>query len=124
MKTPALFILPVLCLGLVACEKDAATEAREARAEAREAVQEAKEATREAAKETGAKVSEVTTDSSTRLKIKGDWNQAKGKLKQKFAELTDDDVLYVEGKEDELYGRLQTRLGKSREEVERILNEL
>ncbi|MES2705921.1 MAG: CsbD family protein [Verrucomicrobiota bacterium] len=55
------------------------------------------------------------------MKVKGDWNTAKGKLKQKYAELTDDDLLYVEGKEDELYGRLQKRLGKSREEVEKIL---
>jgi uncharacterized protein YjbJ (UPF0337 family) len=63
----------------------------------------------------------VETPSSTKLKIKGDWNTAKGKLKQKYADLTDDDLLYVEGKEDELYGRLQKRLGKSREEVEKIL---
>ena len=48
----------------------------------------------------------------------------KGKLKQKFGQLTDDDVMYEKGKEDELYGRLQQRLGKSREEVERILNDL
>ncbi len=63
----------------------------------------------------------VETPSSSKLKVKGDWNTAKGKLKQKYAELTDDDLLYVEGKEDELYGRLQKRLGKSREEVEKIL---
>ncbi|WP_345781014.1 CsbD family protein [Prosthecobacter sp.] len=58
------------------------------------------------------------------MKIKGNWNEMKGKLKQKFAQLTDDDLMYQNGKEDELYGRLQQRLGKSREEVERILNEL
>ncbi|MDB6135562.1 MAG: hypothetical protein JWM59_3805 [Verrucomicrobiales bacterium] len=63
----------------------------------------------------------VSTPSANKLKVKGDWNSAKGKLKQKYAELTDDDLLYVEGKEDELYGRLQKRLGKSREEVEQIL---
>jgi uncharacterized protein YjbJ (UPF0337 family) len=62
--------------------------------------------------------------SATKLKIKGNWNEAKGKLKQKYADLTDDDTLYVEGKEDELYGRLQQRLGKSRAEVEKILNDL
>ncbi|RYD35441.1 MAG: CsbD family protein [Verrucomicrobiaceae bacterium] len=63
----------------------------------------------------------VSTPSANKLKVKGDWNTTKGKLKQKYAELTDDDLLYVEGKEDELYGRLQKRLGKSREEVEQIL---
>lgn len=66
----------------------------------------------------------MTTPSSGKLKIKGTWNTAKGQLKQKYAELTDDDLLYVEGKEDELYGRLQKRLGKSREEVENIMGNL
>lgn len=66
----------------------------------------------------------VKTPSSEKLKIKGNWNTAKGKLKQQYAELTDDDLLYTEGKEDELYGRLQKRLGKSREEVEDILGNL
>ncbi|MEZ0274555.1 MAG: CsbD family protein [Roseimicrobium sp.] len=64
------------------------------------------------------------TDSPSKLKAKGDWNEAKGKLKQKFAELTDDDLLYQEGKEDELYGRLQQRLGKTRAEVDKILEDL
>lgn len=67
---------------------------------------------------------EAATDSPGTLKIKGNWNELKGKLKQKFAEITDDDVLYEKGKEDELYGRLQKRLGKTREEVDRILDEL
>jgi uncharacterized protein YjbJ (UPF0337 family) len=48
----------------------------------------------------------------------------KGKLKQKYADLTDDDLMYAEGKEDELYGRLQQKLGKTREELERELDEL
>jgi len=52
-------------------------------------------------------------------KLKGQWNEVKGKLKQKYADLTDDDLLYVEGKEDELLGRLQQKLGKTREELER-----
>jgi len=56
--------------------------------------------------------------------FKGDWNQAKGKLKQKFAELTDDDLLFTEGKKDELYGRLQSKLGKSKEEIHKIISEL
>lgn len=42
-----------------------------------------------------------------KLQIKGNWNEIKGKLKQKFADLTDDDMVYAEGKEDELLGRLQ-----------------
>ena len=51
------------------------------------------------------------------LKLKGNWNEVKGKLKQKYGELTDDDLVYVEGKEDELYGRLQNKLGKKKEEI-------
>ena len=60
----------------------------------------------------------------TNLKVKGDWNQVKGKLKQQYADLTDNDLLFEEGKEDELLGRLQTKLGKSKEEVRRIIEEL
>jgi len=51
----------------------------------------------------------------TRLKFKGNWNETKGKLKQKYAQLTDDDLTFAEGKDDELLGRLQQRLGKSKE---------
>lgn len=51
-------------------------------------------------------------------KIKGNWNELKGKIKQKYADLTDDDLLYVEGKEDELLGKLQQKLGKTKEELE------
>lgn len=58
------------------------------------------------------------------LGLKGNWNQAKGKLKQKYAQLTDDDLLYVEGKEDELLGRLQTKLGEGKDQVRKILSEL
>ena len=50
--------------------------------------------------------------------IKGNWNELKGKLKQQYADLTDDDLAYEEGKEDELLGKLQKKLGKTREEVE------
>jgi uncharacterized protein YjbJ (UPF0337 family) len=56
--------------------------------------------------------------------IKGDWNELKGKLKQKFAILTDDDTMLEEGKEDELYGRLQKRLGKTKEELHKLLSDL
>lgn len=53
-----------------------------------------------------------------KLQIKGDWNIMKGKLIQKWADLTDDDLQYIEGKEDELIGRIQKRTGKSREAIE------
>lgn len=56
--------------------------------------------------------------------IKGNWNELKGKLKQKYADLTDDDLMYAEGKEEELYGRLQQKLGKTKEEVQKELDEL
>jgi uncharacterized protein YjbJ (UPF0337 family) len=51
----------------------------------------------------------------------GNWNELKGKLKQKFAILTDNDLMLVEGKTDELLGRLQVKLGKSKEEVENLI---
>jgi len=57
------------------------------------------------------------SNSSGSLKIKGNWNEMKGKIKQKYANLTDDDLLYEEGKEDELYGRLQKKTGKTKEEI-------
>jgi uncharacterized protein YjbJ (UPF0337 family) len=52
-----------------------------------------------------------------KLEIKGKWNQVKGKLKQKYGDLTDDDLTYVEGKEDELLGRLQEKTGKTKEQL-------
>jgi uncharacterized protein YjbJ (UPF0337 family) len=52
-----------------------------------------------------------------KLEIKGNWNVMKGKLKQKYADLTDDDLKYAEGKEDELLGRLQQKTGKTRDEL-------
>jgi uncharacterized protein YjbJ (UPF0337 family) len=51
-----------------------------------------------------------------KLQIKGSWNEIKGKLKQQFGNLTDNDLTFAEGKEDELLGRLQKKLGKSKEE--------
>ena len=56
--------------------------------------------------------------------LKGNWDEQKGKLKQKFAELTDDDLLFAEGKKDEMMGRLEIKLGKSKEELHKILAEL
>jgi uncharacterized protein YjbJ (UPF0337 family) len=57
-----------------------------------------------------------------KLQIKGNWNIIKGKLKQQYADLTDDDLKYVEGKEDELLGRLQKKTGESREEILESIN--
>lgn len=57
------------------------------------------------------------------LQLKGNWNQIKGKLKETYGDLTEQDLHYSEGKEDELIGRLQKRLGKSREEVRKILRD-
>lgn len=51
------------------------------------------------------------------LNIKGNWNEIKGKLKQEYGDLTDDDLIFVEGKEDEMLGRLQQKLGKKKEEL-------
>jgi uncharacterized protein YjbJ (UPF0337 family) len=56
------------------------------------------------------------------LKIKGSFKEGLGKLKKKFGVLTEDDVLYEEGKEDETIGRLQQKLGKSKDEVIRLLH--
>lgn len=60
----------------------------------------------------------------TKLKIKGNWNQLKGKLKQKYANLTDDDLMFTEGKEDELLGRLQVKTGKTKEEISNMIDDL
>ena len=57
------------------------------------------------------------------LQFKGDWNIIKGKLTQKWANLTDDDLQYAEGKKDELIGRIQKRTGETREAVEKALKE-
>ncbi len=53
--------------------------------------------------------------------IKGNWNEQKGKLQQKFAILTDDDLLFEEGRKEELLGRLQIKLGKSKEEILKLI---
>jgi len=58
-----------------------------------------------------------------KLQVKGDWNIAKGKIKQKWAKLTDDDLQFVAGQEDELIGRIQKRTGEARENVERAVKE-
>ncbi len=60
----------------------------------------------------------------TNLNLKGNWNEIKGKLKQKYGQLTDDDLTFAEGKEDEMLGRLQKRLGRTKEELRTELEEL
>ena len=57
-------------------------------------------------------------------RLKGKWNEVKGKLKQEIADLTDDDLLYEEGKEDELYGRLQQKVGKTKDEVKKMIADM
>jgi len=54
--------------------------------------------------------------------LKGNWNIVKGKLKEAYADLTDDDLMYEEGQEDELYGRIQTRIGKGKDEVKKMID--
>ena len=56
--------------------------------------------------------------------LKGNWNQTKGRLKQKFALLTDNDLMLVTGREEEMLGRLQSRLGKTKEEIQKLISEI
>jgi uncharacterized protein YjbJ (UPF0337 family) len=56
--------------------------------------------------------------------LKGNWDEQKGKLKQKFAALTDNDLMFAIGKKEEMFGRLQKKLGKSKEELYKIVSEL
>ena len=53
--------------------------------------------------------------------ITGNWNTTKGKLKQKFAVLTDNDLMFADGTKDEMIGRLQVKLGKTKEEMQKII---
>lgn len=57
-------------------------------------------------------------------KLRGDWNMIKGKLKEKYGQLTDDDLAYVEGQEDQLLGRLQQKLGKSKQEIKELIDQI
>jgi uncharacterized protein YjbJ (UPF0337 family) len=59
-----------------------------------------------------------------RTQIKGNWNEKKGMLKQRFASLTENDLLFAEGKKDEMLGKLQIKLGKTREELHKIIEAL
>jgi uncharacterized protein YjbJ (UPF0337 family) len=58
------------------------------------------------------------------LTVKGNWNQIKGKLKQRYANLTDNDLLFDEGREDEMFGRLQEATGRTKEELRREIEEI
>jgi uncharacterized protein YjbJ (UPF0337 family) len=59
-----------------------------------------------------------------KLKLKGDWDVIKGKLRQRYADLTDKDLLFIKGKEEELLGRLEQKLGKTKQEIRDILEKL
>ena len=59
-----------------------------------------------------------------KLIIKGDWNILKGKLKQLYGNLTDDDLIYIKGKEEELLGRIQRRIGKTKQQIVHLLSSL
>jgi len=60
----------------------------------------------------------------TNLQFKGSWNEVKGKLKQKYGQLTDNDLAFAEGKDDELLGRLEKKLGKTKEDLRREIEGL
>jgi uncharacterized protein YjbJ (UPF0337 family) len=57
-----------------------------------------------------------------KLQFKGEWHELKGKLRQKFADLTDDDLNYAEGQEEELLGHLQKKLGKTQQQISELVN--
>jgi uncharacterized protein YjbJ (UPF0337 family) len=59
-----------------------------------------------------------------KLQMKGSWDEVKGKLKQKYGQLTDDDLMFAEGKEDELLGRLEKRVGRTRDELRAEIEDL
>jgi len=62
--------------------------------------------------------------SSIADRLKGNWNEIKGKMKQEYAELTDDDLMYEEGQEEELLGKIQKKVGKTKQEVADWINSL
>ncbi len=64
------------------------------------------------------------TDDGSSLVMRGSWDDVKGQLKKNYADLTDDDLTYVEGQEDELWGRLQQKLGKTKNEIMKVIKDL
>jgi uncharacterized protein YjbJ (UPF0337 family) len=69
-------------------------------------------------------MSQTHTTDSTNLKLKGNWNEVKGKIKQKYADLTDNDLLREEGKDDELLGRLQKKTGQTKAQLKTWIDSL
>jgi len=69
----------------------------------------------------GAEINHIDMNTT---EIKGNWNEQKGKLKQKFAQLTDNDLMFEEGKKDEMLGKLQVTLGKTKEELHKLIEGL
>jgi uncharacterized protein YjbJ (UPF0337 family) len=69
-------------------------------------------------------VRELIPTKMNKTEIKGNWNEQKGKLKQKFGFLTDNDLMFEEGKEDEMMGRLQIKLGKTKDDLKKFIAEL
>ena len=61
---------------------------------------------------------------SWKLKLKGNWNETKGKIKQAYGDITDDDLIHEDGKDDEFVGRLQKKIGKTKDEVIKWIEEL
>ncbi|WP_246228496.1 CsbD family protein [Paraflavitalea devenefica] len=66
----------------------------------------------------------MTNKMAEKTELKGNWNEQKGKLKKKFAILTDNDLLYEQGKKEEMLGKLQVKLGKTKEELVKIIESL
>ena len=60
----------------------------------------------------------------TKLEFKGNWNEVKGKLKQQYGQLTDNDLTFSEGKDNELLGRLEKKLGRSKDAIREEIRKL
>ncbi len=112
MKTNILFLTVACMAALLSCRENKTERVR---------VIETSDV-KESVKERADDLRDNVNASPSKLAWKGNWNEVKGGLKKKFGQLTDDDLLYQEGKEDELLGRLQQKLGKTRSEVEDILS--
>lgn len=66
--------------------------------------------------------SQINFKKMNTTEVKGNWNEQKGKLKQQYANLTDDDLMFAEGKKDEMLGKLQIKLGKTKEELHKVMS--
>jgi len=65
--------------------------------------------------------SQINFKKMNTTEVKGNWNEQKGKLKQQYGNLTDDDLMFAEGKKDEMLGKLQIKLGKTKEELHKVM---